>query len=185
MASQEYYTHPNDLAPVLEVFNRIDLDPCSNPFKSVPAIRHYVGQHGQDGLALPWGESFPRIYNNTVQTHWRNPFTVFVNPPWNNIGPWVEKAFAEYQAGHCTEVIMLLPARTETRWYRQLSKEALTCQPDYRINYMQANEQGELHLVKGIAHASHYFYIGENWGKFQRVFEKIGGIYVCLKNKTA
>ena len=183
MASQEYYTSAKDLEPVFKTLGRIDLDPCSNVYKSVPAIRHYVGQHGQDGLSLPWGQPHPRVSVNrdSVIEVWTQPFTVFVNPPWNNIGPWVDKAFAEYQSGHCTDVIMLLPARTELAWYRRLSREAITCQPDYRINYMQAGPDGQLKMVRGIAHASHYFYIGANWGKFQRAFEKIGGIYVCLK----
>lgn len=181
MASQEYYTSTKDLDPVFKVLGRIDLDPCANPYRSVPAIRHYVGQHDQDGLALPWGEQTQQIINDSAVNVWTRPFTVFVNPPWNNISPWVEKAFSEHEAGHCTDIILLLPARTELGWYRRLTKDALVCMPNYRINYMQADDQGQLKMVKGIAHASHYFYIGADRAKFQRVFSEIGGIYTCLK----
>ena len=41
--------------------------------------------------------------------------TVFCNPPYGrSIGHWVRKAFEE--AAH-TQVVMLLPARTDTRWF--------------------------------------------------------------------
>lgn len=43
--------------------------------------------------------------------------TVFCNPPYGKtIGDWVRKAYQEFIAGDCT-VVMLLPARTDTRWF--------------------------------------------------------------------
>lgn len=42
--------------------------------------------------------------------------TVFVNPPnGRDIADWVEKAYREAQKN--TTVVMLLPARTSTRWF--------------------------------------------------------------------
>jgi site-specific DNA-methyltransferase (adenine-specific) len=41
---------------------------------------------------------------------------VFCNPPYSQIGRWVEKAFYEGQKDN-TVVVMLIPARTDTRWF--------------------------------------------------------------------
>lgn len=53
-----------------------------------------------DGLAQSWaGES------------------VWCNPPYSNIYPWIEKAWSEYEA--CRSIVLLLPAnRTEQGWWQ-------------------------------------------------------------------
>lgn len=44
---------------------------------------------------------------------------VFVNPPYGReIGNWVEKAFRTNEE-HGNLVVMLLPARTDTKWFRE------------------------------------------------------------------
>lgn len=55
------------------------------------------------------------------KTVYRNPggggSRVFCNPPYGReIGKWVEKAYQENQE-HGSLVVMLLPARTDTRWF--------------------------------------------------------------------
>jgi len=41
---------------------------------------------------------------------------VFCNPPYGReLGKWVEKAYNESRKGAC--VVMLIPARTDTRWF--------------------------------------------------------------------
>jgi hypothetical protein len=43
---------------------------------------------------------------------------VFVNPPYGReIGKWVEKAYHSIEDGSAQIVVMLLPARTDTRWW--------------------------------------------------------------------
>lgn len=44
---------------------------------------------------------------------------VFVNPPYGNIGPWVNKAEEETKAGRADLVLMLLPPRTDQRWWQE------------------------------------------------------------------
>lgn len=51
--------------------------------------------------------------NGLIQS-WRQE-TVWLNPPYSNIQPWVDKAIAE--AG---EICMLLPSRTDTQWFHDL-----------------------------------------------------------------
>jgi len=42
----------------------------------------------------------------------------FVNPPYSKIKLFVEKSIMEHRKGK--EVVMLLPARTDTKWFRKL-----------------------------------------------------------------
>lgn len=58
----------------------------------------------EDGLKQPWRS-------------W-----TWCNPPYRNIGPWVRKALAEQYAPHHACSALLLPARTETRWFYDLHK---------------------------------------------------------------
>lgn len=43
---------------------------------------------------------------------------VFINPPYSKCFDWVKKAHTEVQKEN-TKVIMLLPARTDTKWFHQ------------------------------------------------------------------
>lgn len=52
-----------------------------------------------DGLYVSWGK--------------RN----FCNPPYSQIKEWVKKAFEESQLGKT--VVLLIPSRTDTRWWHQ------------------------------------------------------------------
>jgi transcriptional regulator with XRE-family HTH domain len=79
-----------------------DLDPCS-PGRGrcrVRARRHLT--EDDDGLSVPW--------------HGR----AFMNPPYGrHIAAWTAKARGEVEAGRCTLVIGLIPARTDTTWWHQ------------------------------------------------------------------
>lgn len=45
---------------------------------------------------------------------------VWCNPPYSNIGAWLDKAHVEFKAG-CDLIVMLLPAsRTDQRWWQRL-----------------------------------------------------------------
>jgi len=58
----------------------------------------------RSGLVIPW---FRRVW---------------LNPPYGKgeIERWAEKAYGETAAGRCSRVVMLLPAKTETRWFHEL-----------------------------------------------------------------
>lgn len=102
--SAEWYTPPDIIERALAVLGgTIDLDPCAEPAKSVPALRHYTA--ADDGLSKPW------------HGH------VYMNPPYGNtIGDWIAKLAAECaKPGHVTCAIALVPARTDTKWWRVLS----------------------------------------------------------------
>ena len=62
----------------------------------------------------------------------RTGHTVFCNPPYcRKTGDWVKKAYDECKTGG-TKVVMLLPSRTDTRWFH-----------DYCLPY------GEIRFIKG------------------------------------
>ena len=60
------------------------LDPCP-----------YPRPEGYDGLQVDWGEK------------------AFVNPPWGNIRPFVEKALIECEKGCCVHMLLLAKPTTK------------------------------------------------------------------------
>lgn len=89
--SVEWYTPPEVCAAVQAFFGKIDLDPCANPEKTVPAGRHLI----ENGLAETWRGR------------------VYVNPPYRHVQQWVEKALSD----PIDEVILLVAARTDAKWF--------------------------------------------------------------------
>ena len=69
---------------------------------------------------------------NGLSHHWIG--TVWCNPPYGRkIGEWVRRAYISSQIGSAT-VVMLLPARTDTRWFH-----------DYIYNKLNT----EIRFIKG------------------------------------
>ena len=86
---------PQDLFNELDKEFHFDLDVCATP-ENTKCKAFYTPDH--DGLIQPWNGTF-----------WCNP------PYGRNIGQWVRRAlFASF--GGAT-VVMLLPARTDTKWF--------------------------------------------------------------------
>lgn len=67
------------------------------------AERYYTLERGEDGLKLPW-----------------NADTVWCNPPWSKLRPWVVKAWDEYKLHSFEELHMLLPVRCEQPFWQTL-----------------------------------------------------------------
>lgn len=70
-----------------------------------------------DACALPSNAKCEKYYtpfDNGLSKDWDG--VVWCNPPYGKeIGNWVRKAYIENKRG--TEVVMLLPARTDTKWF--------------------------------------------------------------------
>ena len=45
--------------------------------------------------------------------------SVFVNPPYSNIGNFIEKAMLELKKGNAHTIVFLVPARTDTKWFHE------------------------------------------------------------------
>ena len=45
---------------------------------------------------------------------------VFINPPYSNIRAFLEKGLSELSKGNVKQLVYLVPARTDTRWFHDL-----------------------------------------------------------------
>lgn len=152
--SDNWYTPQNILELVIQVMGSIDLDPCSNPQKTVQASLHYTFE--QDGLVQPW---CGRVY---------------VNPPYSCPGVWIQKLEQEYYHGLVTEAIALVPAATDTKWLSPIMErgEQPICFWKGRIKFLDKDLKKQ-----HPARQSHcLIYYGENQQKFKQVFAPLGVI---------
>ena len=94
--TNEWYT-PFDLFNTLDKRFDFNLDPCAT--KENAKCENYFNKE-DDGLSQNWYGS------------------VFVNPPYGRaIGKWVEKAYKESLKECVNNVVMLIPARTDTIYW--------------------------------------------------------------------
>ena len=116
----------NTPEPVLKLVRRIDkirLDPCSNGGSIVGAAVEWSVE--VNGLAQPWTS--------------RRKGLVYVNPPYGRaVGDWIEKIRHEASAG--VEVVALLPARTDAKWWHQhvFQTAAAVCFWKGRLSFLGA-----------------------------------------------
>lgn len=88
---------PTDLFNKLNEEFHFNLDPCANAYNH-KCDRYFTKE--QDGLKQNWGGN-----------------RVFCNPPYGKeINKWVLKCSEESKKNN-TLVVMLIPARTDTRWF--------------------------------------------------------------------
>ena len=92
----------NEWETPVDFFNKLNrrfkftLDPCSTHANN-RCLKHYTME--EDGLSKSWkGE------------------TVFVNPPYGDVGAWVKKSYEESTNNGAT-VVMLIPSRTDTKYW--------------------------------------------------------------------
>lgn len=96
--TDEWYT-PIDFYNELNKEFNFNLDPCATDYNHKCA-KYFTKE--DNGLLQNWGG-----------------YRVYCNPPYGRaIGAWVEKAYIESQNEN-TLVVMLLPARTDTRWFHE------------------------------------------------------------------
>jgi DNA N-6-adenine-methyltransferase (Dam). len=96
-SKKDNWETPRDFYNKLNQEFNFMLDPCAD--ESNHKCDKYFTKE-QDGLSQSWGGNI-----------------VFCNPPYGReIGNWVEKARAEAEKAG-TMIVMLLPARTDTRWF--------------------------------------------------------------------
>jgi phage N-6-adenine-methyltransferase len=98
--SSDEWATPQAVVDVLAGwFGPFDLDPCCRP-ETAKAPAYWT--KSDDGLLQPW--------------HGR----VWVNPPYSNPRPWIEKAISASSRGEVRRVVMLLPGSTDTTWFHDL-----------------------------------------------------------------
>lgn len=134
----------------LEVLGAIDLDPCADPQKSIPANQHLTVQ--EDGLAYQWNGR------------------VYMNPPYGReIEPWVEKLCAEYARGNVSEAIALVPARVDTDWFRRF-RDFAVCFIDGRLKFSGHTNSAPF--------PSAVIYLGRDIERFEASFGSTGDVWL-------
>ena len=88
---------PRNLFDILNDEFHFDIDVCALP-ENAKCDRFYTPE--QDGLSQPW-----------IGNCWCNP------PYGREVGQWVKRAFLASASG--STVVMLLPARTDTKWFHE------------------------------------------------------------------
>ena len=160
----EWYTPRIIIDSVLELFGKIDLDPCSNgkgDAANVPATEHYTRE--DNGFARAW--------------HGK----VYVNPPYGReVAQWVEKVTAEYQAGNISEAVILIAARTDTRWFNLLAKTGTVwCAVEGRLLFSTPGVK----TSNAAPFPSAIFYLGDNVQDFYHCFKHHGPIYRAIEEE--
>ena len=94
----DQWATPQDFFDKLDAEFHFTLDPCADEFNR-KCEKFFTKE--QDGLAKDWtGER------------------VFCNPPYGReIQHWVRKCFKEVMEGGCPLAVMLIPSRTDTKWF--------------------------------------------------------------------
>lgn len=94
-SATDLWETPQDFFDKLNEEFHFDIDVCALP-ENAKCARYYTPE--QDGLSQPW-----------VGTVWCNP------PYGRQISAWVQRASESAEGG--ATVVMLLPARTDTKWF--------------------------------------------------------------------
>lgn len=93
-SKSENWETPHQVFQALDAEFHFDLDVCALP-ENAKCKRYYTPE--DDGLKQPWNG------------------TCWCNPPYRrSISEWVKKAYESE-----TTVVMLLPARTDTKWFHE------------------------------------------------------------------
>lgn len=151
----EWYTPDHILGRVCEVFGEIDLDPCSNSHTDPHVSADHYFTEADDGLSCRW-------FGN-----------VYMNPPYGDvISDWVDKAATSYETGDINAAILLVPARTDTQWFRRL-RSFPRCFVWGRLKFSGSTNSAPF--------PSMVVYLGEDIQSFTRAFDDIGDIYVNLQ----
>ena len=157
--SHEWYTPKNIIERVQSVLGGIDIDPASPPTPEyrewVPARIHY--DKAEDGLAHQWKG------------------TVFLNPPYgrgdNGARPWVIKMYAEHELKRMNAGILLVPARTDTEWFRLVWRFHMLCFIYGRLKHDGPNKKKNTATFPSVL-----AYLGPSKIGFARAFADVGYI---------
>lgn len=118
---RDYWQTPH---PYFDYWNNIynfDIDVAAADYNHL-CPRYYTVE--DDALTLEWG------YSN------------WCNPPYSDIGPWVEKAIQEAVVGKTT--VMLVPSNIDTKWFLKIIDNpfaSVTFLVGGRIRFVRADTQ--------------------------------------------
>lgn len=102
--SDEYATPDEAFQYLAQRYGPFDLDTAATA-ANAKCARYF--DRDDDALTQPW-----------------NARSAWGNWPYSKIEPFTQHAIREVQSGRCQQLTLLLPARTCTRWFRELVEHA-------------------------------------------------------------
>lgn len=151
--SQEWYTPPFVIEAVRRTLGAIDLDPCADPERTVPAAEHLT--EVENGLGRQWSGR------------------VYMNPPYGRgIIAWTTKLRDEMSRGWVSEAVALLPARVDTRWWHELDPQ-FVCFIRGRIQFSGYGQSAPFPSAAA--------YFGPHPEAFVSAFKRLGAIYRAVE----
>ena len=154
--SSDWLTPPDLAERIRELGSGIALDPCANRQGFVKATVEWHGPPGVDGLDGDWVLAAAGGL-------------VFVNPPYGRgLCDWTGKVLEEANRG--AEIALLLPARTDTAYWKDVIHAQEICFIWGRLRF-HAPGRGP---VTSATFPSVLAYFGEREGRFRRIFGELG-----------
>lgn len=118
--SVDYITPQSLFQPLREAFG-IRLDPCAHDNHVLDTDIRSITK-GENGLLFDWD------------------LNAYINPPYSEIGVWVEKAIEQSCEHPDNFYVLLLPSRTDREWFRKVMKKAVAvCFFERRIKFANAS----------------------------------------------
>jgi hypothetical protein len=173
MASSAFphWCTPPDVCALLHAFGNVALDPCSNAYSMVRAgveLRR-GGLH-----AMAWAERAPKLHTDPRAF-------AYVNSPYGAALPrWTARIVLEHR--ECgIEVVQLMPARIETRWFRAARDGASSIGiVRGRLRFWRRGKQRHPAFFP-----SALLYYGSRVREFERVFSSIADFYRYVRPAAA
>jgi phage N-6-adenine-methyltransferase len=151
----EWYTPEHLMKAVWATLGPIELDPASSAAAN----------------AIVRADRFFTIEDNGLRQQWLAR-TVFMNPPYGDvIGEWVARLAEAYENGHVGAALALVPARTDTGWFRRL-RAYPRCFITGRIKFWTPDGSDN-----SAPFPSAVFYLGDDMPRFASAFAPLGDIY--------
>lgn len=153
--SNEWYTPIEFISAARSVMGSIDVDPASNDTaqEQIQAGDYFTKE--RDGLAQEWKGN------------------VWLNPPYGDPLPWVEKLLSEFEVGRTKQAILLVNTANSPQWSRLLWHSMFTvCLLDRRVRFWRPDRTE----AKGTAQDQMIWYIGYETSKFREEFQAYGAI---------
>lgn len=130
-SARQNWCTPNEILELVRKFTykgQIDFDPCDSPLSLVGSVEHCYGFDDRDGL----------------KESWRGKGLVWCNPPYDQVKEWVHKAAEEFSRPPANydeqddQLFVLVPARTDTKWFKNLLMADKLCFLFGRLKFVGA-----------------------------------------------
>ena len=129
-------------------------------------VANFLGADYFDPCPAGEGKA-PSVNGLEIAWHGR----VWCNPPYRPIAPWITKAMTE----PVDELLLLVPAYTETRWFRPLFAHHM-CFIHGRLRFRRPGDARPMELLPHAPHATVLVYRGQRLQAFAEAFADIGPI---------